>query len=236
MTVSVGHIARRIINSMPVMKLMYKVDAFLDNRFSVRGMLSQAFAIVKLNGIQGDYFEFGMFEGRTFLHARRLKRLHNRSDIHLWGFDSFCGLPEVSSDKENEIWSTGQFACSESDIRATLSAHGIEEREYTLVPGFYDQSLNDAQHAVMAGRTAAIVYIDCDLYESTVPVLNFIERYLVNGTIVCFDEFYCYAGRPDQGEQRALTEFLERNPHIEFQRYLPYCPAGQSFIVYRKTV
>jgi O-methyltransferase len=225
---------KRIGNSLPVLRLMRRFDGFAENRLSERGILSQAFELVRLNGISGDYFEFGLFRGRTFLHARRMSKLYGMKNMHLWGFDSFQGLPQTKP-SEDEIWSTGQFACSDVELKAILSANGVRDTEFTLVPGFYDQSLNDAQHAAMAGRTAAIIYIDCDLYESTVQVLRFIERYLVNGTVVCFDDFWCYAGRPDQGEQRALREFLDIHPNLEFQRYLTYCPVGQSFIVYRKS-
>jgi O-methyltransferase len=226
--------ARRIANSLPIIRVSRRFDGFRENRFSERGMLAQAFEFVRLNGIPGDYLEFGLWRGRTFLHARRMRKLYGLREMHLWGFDSFQGLPEPKPE-ENEIWSQGQFACSYQEFRSILSAHGVQDHEYTLVPGFFDQSLNGAQHTAMAGRKAAIVYIDCDLYESTVPVLDFINQYLSDGTIVCFDDYYCYAGRPDQGEQRALGEFLDKNPNISFQRYLTYCPVGQSFIVQRKS-
>ena len=207
--------ARRIANSLPIIRVSRRFDGFRENRFSERGMLAQAFEFVRLNGIPGDYLEFGLWRGRTFLHARRMRKLYGLEDMHLWGFDSFQGLPEPKPEV-NEIWSQGQFACSYQEFLSILSAHGV-------------------QHTAMAGRKAAIVYIDCDLYESTVPVLDFINQYLSDGTIVCFDDYYCYAGRPDQGEQRALGEFLDKNPNISFQRYLTYCPVGQSFIVQRKS-
>lgn len=234
MTELFGKAARRIAYSLPVLKLRRTVDAFVDNRFSERGMITQAFVFAHLNAIAGDYFEFGLWQGRTFLHAWRMKKLYGFKDMHLWGFDSFQGLPTVKP-AEDEIWSTGQFSCSELKFRAILASQGVRKEEFTLVAGFYDQSLNDAQHAAMSGRKAAIVYIDCDLYESTVPVLSFIEPYLVDGTIVCFDDFYCYGGKRDQGEQQALREFLKARPDIEFQKYLTYCPVGQSFIVQRRS-
>jgi hypothetical protein len=196
-------------------------------------MLSQAFAYASLNQVKGDYFEFGLWYGRTFLHAWRMKRLHvAQGDMHFWGFDSFQGLPDVTP-REDEIWRKGWFACSESEFRSIVTRAGMRGDEYTLVPGFYDQSLNQDQHRRLAGRKAAIVYIDCDLYESTVPVLAFIEPYLQTGTIVCFDDFYHYRGDPHEGEQRALSEFLDRHPDIRFNKYLTYATAAQSFLVYR---
>jgi hypothetical protein len=224
---------RRVLNSLPVLRLLRKWEVFANNSLGERGMLSQAFVITTLNKVNGDYFEFGLFQGSTFLAAWRMKRLHGAPpDMHFWGFDSFEGLPEVKP-REGEVWRTGQFACSEDAFRSIVAGQGMRPEEYTLVPGFFDHSLNEQQHQRMGGRKAAIVYIDCDLYESTVPVLAFVERYLQTGTVVCFDDFYFYRGAPDQGEQRALAEFLDRNPHIKFNRYLTYGLAGQSFLVYR---
>jgi O-methyltransferase len=224
---------RRVINSLPVLRLMRRLDSVAPYRFSERGMLAQAFEFIRFNQIPGDYFEFGLWQGRTFILASRFRRLHRFADMHLIGFDSFQGLPTVNTSKD-EVWTTGQYSCSEKELRSILLAHGVSSEEFTLVPGFYTQSLNDELHAAMTGRKAALVYIDCDLYESTVPVLNFIQRYVNDGTLVCFDDFYCYAGRPDRGEQRALDEFLRAHPELEFQRYLTYCPLGQSFIVHRR--
>lgn len=225
--------AKRVGNSMPVLKLVRRVESVTENRLSERGMIAQAFEFVKVNQVRGDYMEFGLWQGRTFLHARRMKKLHRVPNMHLWGFDSFEGLPPVEK-IPGEIWHGGQFACSLPQFRKILATNSVAPDEYTLVEGYYDRSLNAALHERLKGRTAAIVYIDCDLYESTVPVLRFIEPYLTSGTVVCFDDFYCYAGRPDQGEQLALREFLAAHPELEFQRYLTYCPVGQSFIVHRR--
>jgi O-methyltransferase len=228
----ISSVAARFASTEFVLRLLYRMDGALPMRLSEKGMLTQAFAFAQLNGISGDYMEFGLWRGRTFLHAYRMKRLHRLKNMHLWGFDSFQGLPPVAPSR-NEIWSQGQFACSEQEFRAILRSRAVPPSEFTLVSGFYEQALDKKRSQAMAGRTAAIVYIDCDLYESTVPVLRFIEPLLVDGTIVCFDDFYCYAGRPDCGEQRALTEFLQQHRSIRFTPYLPYCPTGQSFIVHR---
>jgi hypothetical protein len=53
----------------------------------------------------------------------------------------------------------------------------------------------------------------------------------VNGSIVCFDDYYHFKASPDQGEQRALREYLLRHPEINLLPYLDYCPTGKSFIV-----
>jgi len=112
-----------------------------------------------------------------------------------------------------------------------MRENGISENEYELIPGFYSKSLNTELNETLSGVKAAIVYIDCDLYESTIDVLKFIKKYLINGTIVCFDDYFNNCGATDQGEARALDEFLQANKTIQFIPYFNFSPLGKSFIV-----
>ena len=169
------------------------------------GIIAQAFEFAKINQVKGDYFEFGIWRGKTFSYAHKMRRRYGLPGVMLRGFDSFEGLP-AHEDTTDNIWHKGQFAATEAEVRRLLRKNGIGEREYTLVPGFYSESLNEALDAQPMGVSAAIVYIDCDLYESTARVLAFIKKYLVNGSVVCFDDYYNNRGAPDQGEQRGLQE------------------------------
>ena len=214
-------------------RIMEVLDHRSDNRMTELGMLSQAFEFIKINEVRGDYLEFGLWRGKTFGYAYRMKHRYGRHDMKLWGFDSFQGLPDAGDHPDN-IWYKGQFACSRPEFESILKSRGVRSSEYELVEGFYSESLNVAAHQQLAGRTAAIVYIDCDLYDSTVEVLDFIQPYLVNGSIVCFDDFYNYKADPEQGEQKALADFLQRETDICFIPYMAYAPLGRSFICRRK--
>ena len=82
-------------------------------------------------------------------------------------------------------------------------------------------------------KKAALIWVDCDLYESTVPVLNFITDYVQDGTIIVFDDWFSFKGNLNMGEQRAFREWLKKNPSIratEFHRFA----TGNSFILHRK--
>jgi len=223
-------LARRILDSRVALRMMEVLDARSANRMSELGMIRQAFEFKAINQVEGDYFEFGLWRGKTFCFAHSMKCRFRQHDMKLFGFDSFQGLPEADDRKDN-TWRTGAFACSEKELRKILVRNRFQNEEYELVAGFYEESLNEALHQRLFERKAAIIYIDCDLYTSTVQVLNFIRRYLVNGSIVCFDDFFSYKGAPNQGEQKALLEFLQAHPDIEFIPYMNYSPVGKSFIV-----
>jgi len=221
---------RWLLNNRLSTRIIELLDSRSSNRMNELGAIAAAVEFTQINKVRGDYLEFGLWQGKTFSYAHRMKRRYRVEDMLLWGFDSFQGLPPIDDERDN-IWQGGDFRCSEPELRRILRRKGLDEREYRLVPGYYHESLDNRAHLQLEGRSAAIVYIDCDLYDSTVQVLNFVARYLVNGTIVCFDDYYCYKAAPDQGEQQALSEFLRANPGFRFLPWLDYCPVGKAFIV-----
>lgn len=87
--------------------------------------------------------------------------------------------------------------------------HGIPRDKLITVKGFYSESLDEETKRRLQPGKAAVIYVDCDLYESTVPVLNFIKDFLQKGTIVVFDDWNCFLGDPDRGERRAFREFRQ---------------------------
>src|SRR3954469_18163044 len=89
--------------------IIEKLDGEMDNRLSERGVLSHAFEFCRINGVKGDYFEFGLWRGKTFSSARVMKLRHRLHTMRFWGFDSFQGLPAFQRQKD-EIWQPGQFA------------------------------------------------------------------------------------------------------------------------------
>ena len=78
-------------------------------------------------------------------------------------------------------------------------------------------------------RKAAVIYVDCDLYESTVPVLKFIKPFLQRGTIIVFDDWNCFHGDPDRGERRAFKEFMDKELRLKFEEFV-HTNEAKSFI------
>ena len=83
-------------------------------------------------------------------------------------------------------------------------------------------------------QTAAIVNIDSDLYMSACDALEIVKPKLQQGAILMMDDWNCFSADNNQGERRALREFLEKNSHIETEKYFSYSFTGQSFIVHIK--
>ena len=115
-------------------------------------------------------------------------------------------------------------------FKRNIVRDGVRLSDVILVPGFYNKSLTEEVKKKYQLRRAAIVHIDCDLYESTILVLTFVTDLLRQGSVLIFDDWYYNQGRTDLGEPRACREWLERNPNLELIPYWQDVHAA-SFIV-----
>ncbi|MBM3350012.1 MAG: class I SAM-dependent methyltransferase, partial [Betaproteobacteria bacterium] len=144
--------------------------------------------------ISGYYFEFGCNEANTM----RMAWDHFRYlfDLTYVGFDSFEGLPQITPIDRQEVWEKGKLAYSEQLFLKRLIEHGFPSTKIRTVKGFYDSSLTPALRDKLLPKKAAVIYVDCDLYASTVPVLDWIVDFLQPGTVIVFDDWYCFHGDP----------------------------------------
>lgn len=179
----------------------------------------------------GDYLEFGVFKGRSFIYAYKFA-VQYKMNMHFYAFDSFKGLPEPTGiDRTYDIFRKGDYACDEQSFRDNLMENSVDKDMVTIVPGFFDNTLNEETRKKLNIKRASIVWIDCDIYESTKPVLNFITDFLTTGSIIIFDDWFCFSADPNAGEIRATSEWLEQNPHVQLVEYKQFGIFGQSFIV-----
>ncbi len=200
-----------------------------DHKEEIMGTFMQALTWWDLP--PGDYLEFGVYRGRSFIYAYEQAKRFNLN-MHFYAFDSFQGLPQVRGhDKKYSRLSQGDYSCDEKSFKKILVENNIDLNAVTIVPGFYDVTLKEKTKEELNLRRAAIVWIDCDVYESTKPVLDFITDYLTAGSIIAFDDWLLFCGDPNAGEMRAAREWLEKNRHIRLVEFKQFGLFGQSFIV-----
>lgn len=200
---------------------------------STREMMYNAFHLTSFSNVEGDYLEFGVFWGNSFIKAWNSARLTGRSGVRFYAFDSFEGLPDpagTTGDDGGEFWE-GQYSSDRDAFERNLRRAGVDMSRVTVVQGFYETSLEKNKLGEIGLEAASVVWIDCDLYSSTTRVLDYITDLVRDGTVLIFDDWYCFHGRPDRGEQRACAEWLERNPGISLVPYRDFHWAGTSFLV-----
>jgi len=198
---------------------------------------------VNYEAVPGDILEFGVFTGKSLaLFAKALSFDETGASRRLVGFDSFEGLG--ASVDDHARWRPGDCARShgwhpllrEGDpvtpaaTRVLFEACGLPAPE--LVVGPYRETVP----ATIGSKVteAALVHVDCDLYEAARDVLFGIEPALQDGAMVLFDDWFHYKGDPNKGEARALREFLSAHPHWEAVHYRSYGVFCNAFIMHRR--
>lgn len=199
-------------------------------------ILDFAMHFVQESALEGDYLEFGVFRGHTFAGAFHTAKRYGLDGIQFYAFDSFCGLPpSLGVDAAGfQHFEEGDFACSQQAFLDNLRRENVDLARVTAVPGWFHEVLTGELKRQLPLKRAAIVWVDCDLYESTVPVLDFITDYLQHGTVLIFDDWFCYRADPNRGEQRAWSEWLAAHPDYTAVEWRKIGWHGQALIVHRR--
>jgi hypothetical protein len=190
----------------------------------------RALIALSSNGISGDYAEFGCYGGTSMWLAWR-EISANPVDRHMWAFDSFAGLPKIEDPRDDHpAWIPDTMSMTVDDFHSVLANRGVPRGAYTTIEGYYAESLprlgSDGEP-----RDIALAYIDCDLYSSTVTVLEFLAPRLKHGMILAFDDYYCWTDADVSGERAALDEFAAEHPAWNFHRYMSIDWGGTAFVV-----
>lgn len=184
--------------------------------------------------VPGDYYEFGVYQGTTFAHANKLLA-SLFPEMRFIACDSFEGLPVPSGIDAKDGYTSHfygrQFLCTEQDFLANLRRAAVDLDRVLTIQGWFNQSLNDKTRSQRSLGKVAFAWIDCDLYESTVPVLEFITPMLSAGCALLFDDWRCFRNLPEFGQQRAVREWLQANPRIKLAELLSFGWNGQVFTV-----
>lgn len=217
-------------------KTRYKYISFVQQLSlynKTEEILNYSFGYIDFTHVHGDYLEFGVWKGRGLKAAFHLsKRYPNLESIKFYGFDSFEGLPKKEGvDIGTSEFKEGDYTHSLENVKKDLENDGVDLSRVTLVKGWFKDALTEKTRKRLPIKSAAVIYVDSDLYESAVPVLKFIIPYIVDGSVIVFDDWYCFKGRSDKGEQRAFKEWLAQNPQFTATPYRQFGWSGNSFII-----
>lgn len=138
----------------------------------------------------GWILEFGVATGRTLNQFA-----HWLPGETIFGFDGFQGLPEDWTSRMRR----GFFA------RSRLPR---VKKNCELVVGWFDQTLPDFKKNKIKQNPISLLHVDCDLYSSTVTILNNLRENIVPGTVIIFDEYINYPGWQ-------LDEFRAWQEHVK---------------------
>lgn len=211
----------------------HKLNSYISYRLSDEKLkythLLEAVNYVRVAEIPHVYFEFGCHSARTFSAVIRAADYLKMANFQCFAFDSFEGLPPTEK-KEDGYFERGTFCTSRADFISLVksySGHSLENKNIT--EGFYDSSLTTDLQKRMP--KVGMVHIDVDLYSSTTLVLEFLKPLMVEGTVILFDDWYCFPPGSLKGEKGALHEFCIKHPGFKVEEWKSYSTFGKSFFV-----
>lgn len=173
---------------------------------------------VARSGLNGHYLEFGTFWGRSFFPA--YFRFRHWLQGNFYAFDSFQGLPKP---QELETITTGgdfrehTYNFGYNSFLALADLLNLDLERLKVIPGFYSETLigHDPKEYGLEPKSVSVCVIDCDLYESTAQVLDFVTPLLETGSLLYFDDWrLCRASR-EVGERAAALHWLKAHPSFE---------------------
>lgn len=202
----------------------------LQNKIERQKFFYNAFYILKTNGISGDYAEFGCYGGMTFNLAYK-EILRHGNACKLWAFDSFKGLPKPKGTSDfHPCWNENDMSMSLEEFKKICFENNIPNNKYKIVSGYYSDTL-DKKLWKDKKLDISLAYIDCDLYSSTVDVLEFLAPKLKHGMIIAFDDYFMYTENQVSGNRKAMIEYFNTNKQFQLLPYIQFSHVGQSFIV-----
>jgi O-methyltransferase len=140
------------------------------------------------------FLEFGVFQGNSILEYYSAYR-HSSIKPTFFGFDSFEGLPDEKLDPHSP-WKVGDF-----DVNGHINPELLNKEGMEIIPGWFNKTLNADTKKKFKRKKAGLVHIDCDIYTSTLEVLEFLvtNNLLVDGTLIVYDDWGAW-------KQARLTE------------------------------
>ena len=187
-----------------------------------------------------DLYEFGVYTGGGLrMWLRMMRREGITFEGHVWGFDSFEGMPSEDARFKTKLrqrdkgWLAGGLNTAEqmriTDFetlcRTIIKNIGMAQpARMHMLRGFYNESLADGRRLAHRWRMrpALLVDLDCDLYTSSVQAMRFVldAGILVPGTYVYLDDIMPWIWRDSTKpalEQKLAYQELTAEYGLEWQ-------------------
>lgn len=167
------------------------------NGFTMIGLkrlenLHQLLDFVRINHIEGDLIETGVWRGGATIFMKYYCKLYNL-DKKVFVCDSFKGLPPPSGKFEADYGDLHHtyksLSVSLQDVKSNFSLFDCLDENVIFIEGFFGETLPD-NHNI---NKISLLRMDGDMYESTHDVFYSLYDKVVDGAPIIIDD-YCLAG------------------------------------------
>jgi O-methyltransferase len=149
--------------------------------------------------IEGDIAEFGCYVGESSKYLRKAL-VETKSTKELYVYDSFEGLPPLSSWEENTGWRAGTLNTTEEVLIKNFRENGLKPPNITK--GWF-KDVPDYR----LPEKVSFAFLDGDFYDSIYDSLNKIYDRVSDGGYICFHD---YERNDLPGVKAAIDDFFAK--------------------------
>jgi O-methyltransferase len=172
------------------------VDSSIISQNQIKFLISLLESVI-LNNVEGDVVEFGCYVGESSKYLRMVLD-HYCSNKKLYVYDSFDGLPELSSYEENSGWRAGTLKTTEEVLLENFMSNGLKS------PIITKAWFKDIPESAMPEKIS-FAFLDGDFYDSIHDSLTKIYHRLSKGSVIVLHDYE----RPDlPGVKAAVDNFI----------------------------
>jgi hypothetical protein len=174
----------------------------MERRFLLRELLKL------VDHLEGDTAEAGVYEGGS---SSIICKARGRRSTH-WAFDSFEGI-SAPSEHDDDFWSAGALASSETGARALLEPLGAVVLKGWIPDVFTEASI----------ERLVFAHVDVDIHDPTFASFEFFYDLVVPGGVIVCDD---YGFSVCAGAKRAVDQFMADRPESVI-----HSPTGQGVVI-----
>ena len=183
------------------------------------------------DGIEGDVIEAGVWRGGAAIFMRGVLKAYDVRDRNVWVADSFNGFPPAESVSEQSYQSVALRTAVEAldhnpkafanyreqlmngtsydEVRNNFEKYNLFDEQVRFLPGWFRDTLPAAPI-----KKLALLRVDCDLYDSTMDVLQSLYPKLSPGGFTIIDDYYAF-----EECQKAVNDYVcSVNAEVTVQR------------------
>ena len=190
----------------------------MHNKLKFKQIYEILYAI-KQDNIEGDYIEFGIFKGKSLYHVWRCINKLNLKNMNLYGLDSFEGFPV----ENHELYTKENFKTSYDNVNKFFS----NKNKVNVVKGFFQNSIKTSKMQEISNVSFA--FIDCDIYESSIPIFQYLEERVSLGGFIMIDDFTSI-----DANQNSIYKAWKENKY--FENNFVYYSSYSNGQVFRKVI
>jgi len=174
--------------------------------------LANLWQLCRMTNPGGNIIEIGSFKGGGALHLSN--SCPERTVIVCDSFEGFDRLdPKLDKNFDAKMFRK----TSQERVEELFRSRG---RKYRVVAGFFPQSCAGVELG-----SISFVHLDADLYKSTIESLEYLDKRMVNRSLLVLDDYF----RRADGVNQAVGEFTAR--HKSWTAF-PLFP-GQGLLIHR---